>query len=315
VTRRIVAVVLTLMTWIAGTVVGSISAAPSAAGAAPLLMIGKAKGSFEPPLTGSDPIFILILGSDARPGTPMDRGLADSIHILGINPDAHRATLFGIPRDSYVPLSTGGTNKINSAMPQGGPEAEAQTVSNLTGIKFDYWVLTGFGTFVSAVDTIGGIAVNVPYDFAGYDHTFTAGPTTLDGPAALDFARTRHSVPLGDFDRSMNQGRLMIGALAQFRAEFAKDPGRLYTWLGAGLRNTQSTLPIDELMRLAFTAKTLSAVKVSELVAMGSTATVNGMSIVQLSSENQALWDDMKTDGYILPKDIPAQALATPPSG
>ncbi|MGZ4149069.1 MAG: hypothetical protein ACXVQJ_03405, partial [Actinomycetota bacterium] len=114
-TKRLIAVVLTLSAWVGGTVVGSISAAQPAAGKA-LLTIGRAHGDYEPPLDGSTPIFILVLGSDARPGTPTDRGLSDSIHILGINPAAHRATLFGIPRDSYVPLATGGTNKINSAM-------------------------------------------------------------------------------------------------------------------------------------------------------------------------------------------------------
>ena len=64
-----------------------------------------------------------MFGATPGPERRVERGCADSIHILGINPAKHRATLYGFPRDSYVPLSTGGTNKINAAMPQGGPEA------------------------------------------------------------------------------------------------------------------------------------------------------------------------------------------------
>ena len=64
----------------------------------------------------------------------MNRGRSDSIHILGINPAQHRATIYGIPRDSWVTVSTGGTNKINAAMPVGGPEATVATVEQLTGI-------------------------------------------------------------------------------------------------------------------------------------------------------------------------------------
>ena len=70
-----------------------------------MLQVGRAHAEFEPPLDGSEPIFILMLGSDARPGTPVDRGLADSIPTSsGINPAKHKATLLVFPRDSYVPL-------------------------------------------------------------------------------------------------------------------------------------------------------------------------------------------------------------------
>jgi LCP family protein required for cell wall assembly len=313
VTKRLLAIVLTLSAWIGGTVLGSIGAAQPAAGKA-LLTIGRAHGDYEPPLDGSTPIFVLILGSDSRPGTPTDKGLSDSIHILGINPAKHRATLFGIPRDSWVPLATGGTNKINSAMAVGGPQATIKTVENLTGITFDYYALTGFGGLVRAVNDIGGVKVDVPYTIQGADHLYQPGVTTLNGPEALGFARTRDTVPLGDFDRSMNQGRLMIATLAQFRAQYAKDAGALYTYLGAGLRNVQTSLSIDELMRLAFTARQIPPKNVTNLVALGTSMTVNGVSIVKLSDQNQALWQDMAKDGYILQKDIPAAAEATPPS-
>jgi cell envelope-related function transcriptional attenuator common domain len=305
VTRKLIAATLVLLSWVGGTALGSLAGAVPAA-ATPLLTIGRAHANYLPTLDGTKPIFILILGSDARPGTPVDRGLSDSIHILGINPAAKRATLYGIPRDSYVPLTTGGTNKINAAMPAGGPQAEIATVEAVTGIKFDYYMLTGFVGLTKAVDELGGLTIDIPYTVVGDIRTFDQGVHTLDGPSALGYARTRHSLPLGDFDRSMNQGRLMIAALQQFKGAFAKDPTALYAWLGAGLRNVQTSLSIDELTTLAFLASQVSSKKVTNLVAYGHSATVAGSSIVQLDASNQAMWQDLATHGYILQKDIPA---------
>ena len=213
--RRAVAAMLVLSAWVAGSVLGSIGGAPPAAGG-PFLQVGRAHAEFEPVLDGKEPIFILVLGSDSRPGTPVDRGLADSIHILGINPAKGKATLLGFPRDSYVPLSTGGTNKINAAMPQGGPQAMIDTVENLTGIQMDYYALTGFGGLTRAVDQIGGLTVDLPTQLVGYDKTFPAGTQRLNGRDALQVARTRKSLANGDFGRSENQGLLMISALTQF---------------------------------------------------------------------------------------------------
>ena len=297
--RKAVAATLVLSAWVAGSVVGSIGGAPPATGG-PLLQVGRAHAEFEPVLDGKEPIFILVLGSDSRPGTPVDRGLADSIHILGINPAKNKATLLGFPRDSYVPLSTGGTNKINSAMPQGGPQAMIATVENLTGIQMDYYALTGFGGLTRAVDQIGGLTIDLPTQLVGYDKTFPAGTQRLKGRDALQVARTRKSLANGDFGRSENQGLLMISALTQFRKEFAKDPNRMFVWLGAGLRNVETDLSIDELSRLAFTAMNVRPQAVTNVVVPGTVGSAGSMSIVNISSSASQLYADLKADGFIL---------------
>ena len=88
-------------------------------------------------------------------GRHWTKGLCDSIHILGINPKAKRATLVGIPRDSYVPIATGGTNKINVALAQGGAKGMIATVEDLTGVTFDYYVITGFDGMKRIFDALG----------------------------------------------------------------------------------------------------------------------------------------------------------------
>jgi anionic cell wall polymer biosynthesis LytR-Cps2A-Psr (LCP) family protein len=128
----------------------------------------------------------------------------------------------------------------------------------------------------------------------------------------LGYSRTRHSLPLGDFDRSLNQGVVMKSALSQFRVEYAKDPASLYTWLGAGLRNVQTTVSIDELIKLAGLSADLPATRVTNLVALGTSAMVGSQSVVNLSDQNQPLWQDMAADGYILQKDIPPAAQPDP---
>ncbi|HSL11732.1 MAG TPA: LCP family protein [Actinomycetota bacterium] len=296
--RKVLAAILALSAWIAGTVIGSVGGAPPAAGG-PMFQVGRAHAEFEPVLDGKEPIFILVLGSDSRPGTPIDRGLADSIHILGIDPAKKRASLLGFPRDSYVPLSTGGTGKINAAMPQGGPQAMIATVEKLTGITIDYYALTGFGGLTRAVDQIGGLTIDLPTQLVGYDTTFPAGVQRLAGRDALQVARTRKSLVNGDFGRSENQGRLMTAALAQFRKEFAKDPNRMFVWLGAGLRSVETDLSIDELSRLAFTAMTVKPQGVTNVVAPGTIGTIGGTSIVNLSPSASQLYADLKADGYI----------------
>jgi LCP family protein required for cell wall assembly len=306
--KRLVAVTLALTAWIAGTLVGSFGA-PVPAGATPFLAIGRAHAE-QFPVTGTEePIFVLLLGSDARPGTPMDQGLGDSIHILGINPTAKRATVYGIPRDSWVELSTGGMNKINAALPLGGVDAMIGTVENLTGITFDYYALTGFNGFSKAVNDVDGLEVDLPETVQGDDRTWEAGPQEMNGSDALHFARTRHYLPHGDFDRSLNQGLLMLAALENFKSDFKKDPATITDWLGAGFRNLQLDVTVDELTNLAFLGNVMKPQRVTNLVAYGGTATIDGKSTVQLDPGNTALWQDLAADGYILEKDIPTQAL------
>lgn len=301
--RRVVAAVVSLVAGVAGLGVATIQATPATS--VPLLQIGDAHAEFAPSLRGNKPIYILILGSDARPGTALDRGLCDSIHILGINPKAKRATLLGIPRDSSVPIASGGTNKINTALAQGGAKGMIDTVEDLTGVTLDYYVLTGFDGLKRIFDALGGLKIDIPYSFEGHELTpFQEGKRTLTGAEALEFSRTRKSLSQGDFDRSMNQGRVLLAAFSQFRAEFRKDPTALFHWIAVGMRNIATDVPLGELLTLAFASADIGPKRVTNLVAVGSIGTAGGASVVNLPSPNP-LFKDIAADGYILPEDIP----------
>ena len=47
-------------------------------------------------------IWILAVGSDARPGQKVTRTRGDALHLIGFNPSSGYATDISIPRDSYV---------------------------------------------------------------------------------------------------------------------------------------------------------------------------------------------------------------------
>ena len=311
--RRVAFAMAALTLWVAGTVAGSIG--PGGAGsasAAPNVVIGRAHAEFAPAIRGNKPIFILALGSDSRPGTPIERGLSDSIHIIAINPDKHRVSILGFPRDSYVPIPGHSPNKINSAMAQGGPQLTIQTVENLTGITFDYYVLTSFEGVQAAVDDIGGLTIDVPFPmFDPYSRSdFDAGVQTLNGHDTLAFARDRHSLTSGDFGRSENQGRVLLAALTQLRKQYAKDPSILFDYIGAGLRNVQTDLSTGEVLDFAFTALSINPTHVENMVAPGTIGTVGTMSTVNLLPSNVTIYKDLADDGIVSKKNVPKSPTA-----
>ena len=300
------------MAWVAGTTLGTVAPARRAA-AGPVFELQQAHAGYVPTLDGTSPIFILFLGSDARPGETITGQRSDSIHLVAINPAKHKAAILGFPRDSYVPIPGFGTNKINAAMTLGGPDLVVQTVEQLTGIKIDYWALTWFDGFQAMINDIGGLTVDVPFAMSDhYSHAFfDPGVQTLNGHDALAFARNRHGLPQGDFGRSQDQGLLMTSALAQFRKEFTKDPSRLLTWIGAGLRNSRTDVPLDQILSLAFTCSTINPKHVENMVLPGTTGTVGGLSVVNLTSAAAGIFDDMKNDGLVAKKRIPPNPNAS----
>src|SRR5262245_60967927 len=216
-----------------------------------------AAAGFVPGLPAPGPMFVLVIGSDARPGQPLTNTRADSIHIVGVNPRLGRVSVLGIPRDSWVPIPGAGANRINAALAAGGPELLVRTVEQLTGIPLDPYVLTGFQGFMQLVHAVGGLRVRIPYpiDDTNARAHFKRGMQHLTGQEALAFSRARHDVPAGDFSRSFNQGRVIIAALAELRRQVAQgSPAALIPWVVAAhqiLRTDLGVLDVFELLLAA----------------------------------------------------------------
>jgi len=310
--RRIGIGILALAVWVAGSALGAIGgSAPASAQSG--IVVGKAHAGYTPSLSGKDAITILAVGSGARPGEDVLHSLADSLHVIFIDPATHKASMIGVPRDSYVPIDGHGTGKINSSLFYGGPALLVKTIEQLGGFQIDYWAITTFWGFTDMIDDIGGLTVNVPFamsdSYARSD--FQPGVQELSGRDALAFARTRHDLMQGDFGRQENGGRLFLAALAQFQKQYKADQTQLFRWIGAGMRNTDLTLSLNEVIDLAYTASRIPVSKVQNLVLPGSAQMAGSLSVVVLDTARaRAIFTDAKTDAVVEKKNVPPSPTA-----
>jgi LCP family protein required for cell wall assembly len=200
--------------------------------------------------TPDRPVFILAIGNDGRPGDTSTRG--DAIHLIGVNPAQRKATMLDFPRDLGLPIPGHGMDKVNISHVYGGPRLEAQTIGNAVGVQIPYAIDTNFPGFISMVDDMGGLTVNVPERMHDPNSgaNFEAGPNHFDGHQALSFARNRHQFPTGDLKRSENQGYLIIQALAQLRADNTGPIGTLKLLANLGRHAELVGIGIDDLYDL-----------------------------------------------------------------
>ena len=77
--------------------------------------------------------------------------------------------------------------------------------------------------------------------------------------------------------------------------------------------NTQSMAGsgIRQIMNLAFTCTTINPKHVENIVLPGATATAGGLSIVNLTSDAQTIFNDLKDDGLVARKRLPSNPNAS----
>ncbi|HEY3239475.1 MAG TPA: LCP family protein, partial [Acidimicrobiia bacterium] len=248
-----------------------------------------------------DLVFVLAIGSDARPGQDMRRTNGDSLHLIAVDPRTGAGTVVGFPRDSWVEVPGKGTRKINSALALGGPQLMAETVRRLTGLPVHYYVVTGFDGFQRIVDDLGGVNVNV--DRKMRDHfsgaNFDPGWHNMNGGEALAYSRNRHDTLNGDFDRSLHQGNVLLSSLAKLRAEVGDDAG-IQRWIGVLLKYADLDSPPQQLTQLATLARNLDPSKLTNVVVPGRVGTAGGgQSVVFLGEEARQIFIDLRPDAAI----------------
>ncbi|MDX6300179.1 MAG: hypothetical protein QOF53_1393 [Nocardioidaceae bacterium] len=193
----------------------------------------------------------LLVGSDSRAGLTrkqkrqLGTGNAagrrtDTIMLLhtGAGPNL----LMSIPRDSLVPIPGHGTTKINAAFAFGGPKLLVKTIENNTGIRVDDYVEIGFAGFVDVVDAVGGVQICPTQAMkdprANLD--IKKGCQDADGKTALGYARSRHTLGLGDIARAQHQ-REVVSAVGKKAASpwTVLNPLRYYRLAMAGSRSVR----------------------------------------------------------------------------
>lgn len=166
----------------------------------------------QPPVwEGTEPVNILLMGVDSRSADDGEIPRSDTMLVASLDPVKKTIHLFSILRDTYIPISGYGENRINSAITH-GPNTAMKTVSDLLGIPIQYYVYTDFQGFIKLVDAVGGIDFNVEKDMHytsaadkhEYDIDLKAGMQHLDGKTALQYVRFRHDA-MSDFSRTERQ--------------------------------------------------------------------------------------------------------------
>lgn len=291
--RRAVALIVLL--GLSSLLVPLIGEAPQSAAAQ--IIGGKVHESFSPT---SGKVFILVIGNDAREGNP-DETRADAMHIIGINTETRKAGILNFPRDSYVDVPGHGTMKMNESLYAGGPDLLAQTLENETGIRLDYWVMTGFVGFQKIVRDLGGIRMDVPYaiDDYGSGAKLKAGEQVLDPGQALAFNRTRKTLPAGDIDRSTNQGLFLLALLEQLQAETSDNPAELFTWMSTARKWTRLDIPPDEMFRLGVLATQIKRSDVKSVTIPVSIGSAGLASVVYIQPGAESLYRRLEKKGSL----------------
>lgn len=171
----------------------------------------------------TEPFTLLLLGADSD-DTSFN---GDTIMMVTFDPNTLHATMFSIPRDTYVTMACGGNQTKITHAAWGGVKCMVPTVENFTGIKIDHYVKINFNGLIDLVNAIGGITVDVPMDFCEsnadrwqgpeYEICLSKGVQRLTGEQALALSRHRKTLPLGDFQRGQNQQLVVEGILNELK--------------------------------------------------------------------------------------------------
>jgi LCP family protein required for cell wall assembly len=181
-----------------------------------------------PPLTDSETINFLLIGSDKRPGSSYR---TDTMVIAIMWPKEGQVSLISIPRDLWIYIPSVGMQRINTAYQSGeitnyvggGPGLLKETIAYNLGIRIDHTAMVEFDGFRRIVDTLGGVELPISCTFTdwrlidpSYDPEnennwwlFTLGPgqVHMDGDLALWYARSR--LRSNDFDRGRRQQEVL----------------------------------------------------------------------------------------------------------
>ncbi len=205
--------------------------------------------------------------------------LTDTMLLATVDLEENRIGIVSIPRDLAYPLGGGRFMKINAVhayaeqnAPGNGARDTADAMEELLSTHIDHVIRVDFHGFVTLVDAVGGIDVNVERAFTDYEYPteddkwqtvhFDAGSQHMDGERALKFVRSRHggNGEGGDFARNRRQQRVMLALKEKLlSAGTLTNPQRLLKLYEAVAQNLQTDLSPWDILKLAPLTQNLSS--------------------------------------------------------
>jgi LCP family protein required for cell wall assembly len=224
------------------------------------------------------PLTVLLLGTDTTfdvvTGKPMpgSEGRTDTVILARFDPIRDKLFMLSIPRDSYLAIPGYGMQKINAANVYGGIDLLKETLSDLTGIKIDYYLAVNPAAAIKMVNLLGGIEIDVEKDLYYVDRAqnlyinLKMGKHKLSGEEAQGYIRFRHDAE-GDIGRIERQQKFLR---ALFLA-FAK-PVNLYKvpiGIQLALGSIKTDLPLAKTIRLLNFARMITPARTIATTAPG----------------------------------------------
>lgn len=264
---------------------------------------------------GDGRINILLLGRGGAGHEGPD--LTDTIILVSIDPIEKSAGLVSIPRDLYVTVPDYGAMKINSVFYSGksaylantnqtngeakkraekeGLKLVEDTVETVLGVPVHYNAMIDFKGFIEAIDTVGGIDINVPksvreqmrINHQNYFLNVKAGPKHFGGFEALAYSRSRYTSARGDFDRSERQRLVIIGLKDKLlSAGTFSNPAKLSQLFDHFGDNVKTSFNFEDLNKVQSIVREIDSNKVQSIGLADpphfflTTADVGGLSVV-----------------------------------
>ena len=220
----------------------------------------------------TEPFTILLMGVDSEmDGLNANASFnGDTLMLITFNPKTLNATMFSIPRDTYVPIACNNNRyaKINSSAAY-GTSCVIDTVEEFTDITIDYYVKINFKGVVDLVDALGGIEVDIEAPDFNYNHGVNCGGRfceqnsdrdtsasgmiyldpglqTINGEEALAYARCRHLYLQSDIDRNRHQQQV-VEAIAK-KAASLDSLSKIEEILNAVTKNITTNMSSDQIL-------------------------------------------------------------------
>ena len=220
----------------------------------------------------TEPFTILLMGVDSEmDGLNANASFnGDTLMLITFNPKTLNATMFSIPRDTYVPIACNNNRyaKINSSAAY-GTSCVIDTVEELTDITIDYYVKINFKGVVDLVDALGGIEVDIEAPDFNYNHGVNCGGRfceqnsdrdtsasgmiyldpglqTINGEEALAYARCRHLYLQSDIDRNRHQQQV-VEAIAK-KAASLDSLSKIEEILNAVTKNITTNMSSEQIL-------------------------------------------------------------------
>jgi LCP family protein required for cell wall assembly len=213
-----------------------------------------------------DAFTVLLLGSDDDSKFSPDHVLTQSMILVRVVPSTKSVTMLSIPRDLYVPLSTGGYGKIDGAYSYGGAGAAIATVQNDFGVHIDSYIWIGLLGLIKLIDAVGGIDVvtsnpviddyypldiNTSYPYGYQRVAVLGGPQHLDGIHAMQYVRSRHGDLQSDIGRSKRQQQVLLAIRQKAKQLSPEDVPAIAAALGGEIKTSIALDRVAALIPLA----------------------------------------------------------------